>query len=131
MAGDQAGTSVAAAGDVNGDGFDDLIVGAPYGDDGGSRRRRGLCPLWRRLRRLPTPVTTTGNGAAEILIGGAGDDELVGGGGADVIRAGAGDDIIGVSDLTFAASTAAPAPTRSASTAPACRLDLTDRACRR
>ena len=35
-AGDHAGWSVSAAGDVNGDGFDDLIVGAPYGDDGGT-----------------------------------------------------------------------------------------------
>ncbi len=34
--GDLAGSSVSAAGDVNGDSFDDLIVGAPLGDDGGN-----------------------------------------------------------------------------------------------
>jgi len=33
---DEAGLSVSSAGDVNGDGFDELIVGAAYGDDGGA-----------------------------------------------------------------------------------------------
>jgi Ca2+-binding RTX toxin-like protein len=49
-----------------------------------------------------TPVTTTGTAAAEMLIGGAGNDTLTGGGGADVFRAGAGDDTLVVSDISFA-----------------------------
>ena len=103
VAGDLAGRSVSSAGDVNGDGFDDLIVGAPYGDDGGTNAGEGYVIFGGAAGTGSTiAVTRTGSAGADNLIGNAGDDTLVGGGGADVIRGGAGNDTISVADLTFA-----------------------------
>ena len=45
-AGDQSGYSVSSAGDINGDGFDDLIVGALVGDGPGNTRARPATATW-------------------------------------------------------------------------------------
>ena len=101
MAFDQAGFSVSAAGDVNGDGFADLIVGARLGDDGGVNAGEAYVLFGAAFGASAVPVTTIGTTAPEILIGGLGDDTLSGGGGADVIRGGAGNDRISIPDLSF------------------------------
>ena len=99
-AGDFAGISVSSAGDVNGDGFDDLIVGAFRGDDGGGDAGEGYVIFGRdftdQVDFLGTDGndTLTGTGADEILIGGRGDDTIDGAGGDDVIIGGAGNDTI-------------------------------------
>ena len=45
--GDQAGQTVAGAGDINGDGLDDLLIGAPYNDQGGPDAGRVYVVLGR------------------------------------------------------------------------------------
>ncbi len=89
--------SVSAVGDVNDDGFDDLIVGAYQGGDAGE----AYVIFGKAMPGGTASVNTTGDTSAETLIGGAGNDNLTGGGGADVLRGGAGDDVLGVADTTF------------------------------
>ncbi len=95
---DYSGWSVATAGDVNGDGFADLVIGAGYADpigkySGASYVVFGIAP--------DTSVTRVGTGASQTLAGGdladilyghGGDDALWGHGGADLLDGGSGDD---------------------------------------
>ena len=105
-----AGASAAAAGDVDGDGLADLLIGArdvylSYGLAGG-----GEVYLFNggdftsSITEMGTAGadTLTGTAAAESLVGAQGDDILVGNGGADVLYGGSGNDILAVGDLTFA-----------------------------
>ncbi|HSW21321.1 MAG TPA: cadherin domain-containing protein, partial [Burkholderiaceae bacterium] len=116
-ANDQSGGSVAAAGDVNGDGLADLIVGASNGDPAaGSYAGRSYVIFGSTTGTFgPTFVddmgtagndTITGTVAAETYVGDAGDDSLTGGGGADVLYGGAGDDtlVVNASNVTALAS---------------------------
>ena len=105
---DNAGWSVSSAGDVNGDGFDDLIVGARFADPHGEGSGTSYVIFGGDFSGLATQVgtqaanTLIGTAAPDRLIAGDGDDTLVGNGGADVLRGGRGDDILAVSDLDFA-----------------------------
>ncbi|MBP6056954.1 MAG: FG-GAP repeat protein [Nitrosomonas sp.] len=110
---DYSGTSVSGAGDVNGDGFDDLIIGADGADNpSGNHTPSGFGSSYVIFGRsdfggsnviagTPDDDNLTGTSAAERFEAGDGNDRMIGHGGADVFHGGAGNDRIRVSDLSF------------------------------
>lgn len=105
--GNKSGASVALAGDVNGDGLDDLIIGARDADPNGMDSGQSYIFFGQDLTGAVSQIgddtdnTLTGTAAAEALIGGQGDDVLIGNGGADTLRSGQGDDTLAISDTAF------------------------------
>ena len=107
-AGNESGRSVSGAGDVNSDGFADLIVGAPH-DPNGPFSSSSYVIFGRSdfgdgnvIEGTPGDDNLKGTSAAEIFEAGDGDDTMIGRGGADVFHGGAGDDDIRIADLSFA-----------------------------
>ncbi|MBA3756993.1 MAG: FG-GAP repeat protein, partial [Nitrosomonas sp.] len=105
---DNLGKSISSAGDMNGDGFDDLIVGAPGADVNGSDSGAsyvifGSSSFSGDVAYLGTAGDDNlrGTSAAERFEAGDGNDRMIGRGGADVFHGDAGDDTIKVSDLSF------------------------------
>ncbi len=87
----QAGFSVSAAGDVNGDGIDDMIVGAISGNTGGNYAGDAYVIYGER----PTEaVVRVGSAADQTIFGGAFDDRLLGKGGNDRLDGGGGNDTL-------------------------------------
>jgi len=85
----RTGASVSGAGDVNGDGFDDVIVGAPgFFDFDGHKGGAGYVVFGSAV---PGELLT-GTSGDDALNGSGGNDTLIGGGGNDTLNGGAGVD---------------------------------------
>ncbi len=105
---DNLGVSVSSAGDVNGDGLDDILVGAPnagstssYSSEGEAYIIFGFAPVELTgtagddlLTGSPGADFLSGLGGNDTLEGLGGDDNILGGSGNDSILAGGGDDIV-------------------------------------
>ncbi|WP_445013901.1 beta strand repeat-containing protein, partial [bacterium endosymbiont of Bathymodiolus sp. 5 South] len=121
VTGGESGASVSSAGDVNGDGLDDLIVGAKYANPNGHDSGKSYVIFGKtdtnaidlaKLGGNPKHTidylgdknanTFTGASRDEIFVAGAGNDTLTGNGGMDVFNAGLGTDsiLINASNIT-------------------------------
>ncbi len=105
---DYTGSAVASAGDINGDGLGDVLVGAPLN---GSRATDAGAAYVIYGTRPDVAVNLTGTSAAQSLFGSAHNDTLFGHDGNDTLDGGAGADRLngglGFDQLRYATSQAA------------------------
>ncbi|MCC5620326.1 hypothetical protein [Nostoc sp. CHAB 5715] len=99
--GDWSGYSVSSAGDVNADGFDDLIIGAFYADPNGTDSGQSYVLFGGtniggtpEVTGTPRADTLIGTINKDIIDGKAGNDTIDGKAGNDLLEGGAGNDIL-------------------------------------
>lgn len=101
------GEALGYGGDINGDGFDDVLTQSPDTFEFSTGFGQAYLIFGSNFSNAVSQVgdatanSITGTSSAEGLVGGRGNDTLIGAAGADVLRAGAGNDVLAVSDLTF------------------------------
>ncbi|MDX2416195.1 MAG: integrin alpha [Xanthomonadales bacterium] len=76
---DESGSSVSAAGDINGDGFDDLIIGAPYATIGVSYAGAGYVVFGSDQPWASSVNLSALNGSNGFVINGVGEGDGLGG----------------------------------------------------
>ncbi|HYE45127.1 MAG TPA: hypothetical protein VEA44_05065 [Caulobacter sp.] len=93
---DRSASWAARAGDINGDGVDDLIIGATSADVNGGNSGASYVIFGR----AQLPVIEGGTAGEDSYAGGSLDDQLSGAGGDDVLSGLGGDDLLDGGDLS-------------------------------
>ena len=105
VANDFSGFSVSGAGDMNGDGYDDLIVGAYFAEEDSASSAEGVSYVIYGGNFLNNVMVgsgmISGTAGAENIVGSNGDDVIDTMGGADSVKGGGGDDVIEVVGTEF------------------------------
>jgi hypothetical protein len=94
--GDTSGAAISAAGDLNGDGYGDLVIGSPNASPNGQSY-----VIFGKDFTGAVHAGTVGTSADEAFVGTAKDDVIHGNGGKDAFSTGAGNDEIHVTDGNF------------------------------
>ena len=94
VANDYAGSSVSAAGDINGDGYADILIGAPGVGPDGFVGFGAAYVIFGAANIGQQGVRIVGNEDAEVIFGTSDDDTLDGGRGSDTLNGGDGDDLL-------------------------------------
>ena len=101
IGGDSSGFNISGAGDVNGDGYADLIIGTHQDENGNQELSYVIFGRDFFDDSLIGVGSFSGTREADNLVGSNGNDVIDTMGGADSVSAGAGDDVVKISGLDF------------------------------